>query len=53
MACSDGLDLPLGAGAAGFGCAAGMGSMYTWSAVGGTSSGLFLGWDYGAGNGSM
>ena len=43
MACSDGLDLPLGADVAGFGCAAGMGNMYTWSAVGGTSSGLFLG----------
>ena len=52
MACS-GLDLALGDGAAGFGCATGMGSMYTWSAVGGTSSGLFLGWDCGAGNGSM
>ena len=44
MACSDGLDLPLGAGAAGFDFSAGVGSMYTWSAEGGTSSGLFLGW---------
>ena len=43
MACS-GLDLPLGAGAAGFEFAAGVGSMYTWSAKGATGSGLFWGW---------
>ena len=42
MAGSDGLDLALGAGAAGFDFAAGVGSMYTWSAEGATSSGLFL-----------
>ena len=44
MACSNGLDLPLGAGAAGFDFAAGVGSMYTWSAEGATGSGLFLSW---------
>ena len=44
MACNDGLDLPLGAGAAGFYFAAGVGSMYTWSAEGATGSGLFLSW---------
>ena len=43
MAASGGLDLPLGAGAAGFDFSASVGSMYTWSAEGGTSSGLFLG----------
>ena len=37
MAGSDGLDLALGAGAAGFEFAAGVGSMYT-------GSGLFWGW---------
>ena len=40
MACSDGLDLPLGAGAAGVDFVAGVGSMYTWSSEGATSSGL-------------
>ena len=35
MACSDGLDFALGAGAAGFDFSAGVGSMYTWSAEGG------------------
>ena len=44
MACSDGLDLPLGAGAAGFDFSAGVGSMYTWSSEGATGSGLFWGW---------
>ena len=40
MACNDGLDLPLGSGAAGFDFAAGVGSMYTWS----VSSGHFMAW---------
>ena len=40
MTCSDGLDLPLGAGAAIFYFSAGVGSMYTWSSEGATSSGL-------------
>ena len=53
MTCSDGLDLPLGAGAAGFDFSAGVGSMYTWSAEGGTSSGLFLGWAVALGSKSM
>ena len=39
MACSDGLDLPLGAGVAGLDFAAGGGSMYTWSVEGATGSG--------------
>ena len=34
------LDLALGAGAAGFDFSAGVGSMYTWSSEGATSSGL-------------
>ena len=47
---SDGLDLPLGAGAAGFdfvagvGCGAGEGRIYTWSTEGATGSRLFWGW---------
>ena len=44
MACSDGLDLPLGAGAAGFEFAAGVGSMYTWSSEGATGSGFLVSW---------
>ena len=52
MACSDGLDLALGAGVAGFGFSAGVGRIYTWSSEGATGSGV-LGWDCGAGNGSM
>ena len=43
MTCSDGLDLPLGVGVAGFEFAAGGGCIYTRSVEGGTSSGLFLG----------
>ena len=43
-AAGNGLDLPLGAGAAGFEFAAGCGCIYTRSAEGGTNSGLFLGW---------
>ena len=50
---SDGLDLALGAGASDVGCDAGVGSMYTWSAEGGTSSGLFLGWAVALGSKSM
>ena len=42
-AAGNGLDLSLGAGAAGFDFVSGVGSMYTRSAEGGTSSGLFLG----------
>ena len=38
-AAGNGLDLSLGAGAAGFDFSAGVGSMYTWSSVGATSSG--------------
>ena len=43
-AAGNGLDLALGAGAVGFGFAASCGCIYTRSAEGGTSSGLFLGW---------
>ena len=39
MACS-GLDLPLGAGAAGFEFSAGVGRIYTWLSEGATGSGL-------------
>ena len=46
MAGSDGLDLALGAGAAGFEFAAGVGSMYT-------GSGLFWGWAVAVGFNSM
>ena len=44
MACSDGLDLALGAGVAGFGFSAGVGSMYTWSSEGATGSGFLVSW---------
>ena len=44
MAGSDGLDLPLGAGAAGFEFFAGVGSMYTWSSEGATGSGFLVSW---------
>ena len=44
MACSDGLDLWLGAGAAGFDFATGVGSMYTWSSEGVTGSGYLVSW---------
>ena len=53
MTCSNGLDLPLGAGAAGFDFVAGGGCIYTRSAEGGTSSGLFLGWAVALGSKSM
>ena len=43
-AAGSGLDFALGAGATGFEFAAGGGCIYTRSAEGGTSSGLFLGW---------
>ena len=39
-AAGNGLDLLLGAGAAGFDFSTGVGSMYTWSFEGATSSGL-------------
>ena len=42
MTCSDGLDLLLGACAAGFDFSAGVGSMYTWSSKGATGSGLLV-----------
>ena len=41
---SEGLDLALGAGAVGFEFAAGVVSMYTWSAEGGTGSGYLVSW---------
>ena len=40
MACSDGLDLALGAGVAGFGFSAGVGRIYTWLSEGATGSGV-------------
>ena len=49
MTCS-GLDLALGAGAAGFdfvagvGCGAGEGRIYTWSTEGATGSGYLVSW---------
>ena len=47
MACSDGLDLPLGVGVSDVGCDAGEGRIYTWSVEGGT------GWAFGGlGSGS-
>ena len=52
-AAGNGLDLALGAGAVGFDFSAGVGSMYTRSAEGGTSSGLFLGWAVTLGSKSM
>ena len=61
MACSDRLDLPLGAGAADVGCDAGVGRIYTLLSEEATGSGvlvswavaLVLCWDWDAGNGSM
>ena len=53
MESSDGLDLALGAGAAGVEIVAGVGSMYTWSAEGATGSGLFLSWAVALGSKSM
>ena len=44
MACSDGLDLPLGAGASEVGCGAGEGRIYTWSVEGATGSGHLVVW---------
>ena len=44
MACSDGLHLPLGAGASKVACGAGEGSMYTWSVEGATGSGHLVSW---------
>ena len=44
MACSDGLDLPLGAGASDVGCGAGEGRIYTWSVEGAIGSGHLVAW---------
>ena len=44
MACSDGLDLPLGAGVSDVGCDAGEGRIYTWSGEGATGSGHLVAW---------
>ena len=41
MTCSDGLDLPLGAGV---GCGAGEGRIYTWSTEGAIGSGFLVSW---------
>ena len=43
-AAGNGLDLPLGAGAAGFDFVSGVGSMYTWSSEGATGSGHLVSW---------
>ena len=43
-AAGNGLDLPLGAGAAGFGFSAGVGNMYSWSSKGATGSGYLVSW---------
>ena len=43
-AAGNGLDLPLGAGAAGFEFAAGVGKIYTWSPKGATCSGFLVSW---------
>ena len=45
--------LVLVVGVFGVDCAAGVGSMYTWSAEGAISSGLFLGWAVASGSKSM
>ena len=53
MACSDGLDLPLGAGVSDVGCDAGEGRIYTWSVEGATGSGHLVAWAFsGLGSGS-
>ena len=44
MACSDRLDLPLGAGVSDVGCDAGKGRIYTWSVEGATGSGHLVAW---------
>ena len=43
-AAGNGLDLPLGTGAAGFEFAAGVGKIYTWSPKGATGSGYLVSW---------
>ena len=43
-AAGNGLDLSLGAGAAGFDFVSGVGSMYTWSSEGATGSGHLVSW---------
>ena len=50
MACNDGLDLPLGAGASEVGCGAGEGRICTWLMEGATGSGhWWLGpWQWGS-----
>ena len=49
MACNDGLDLPLGAGASEIGCGAGEGRIYTWSVEGATRIGNLVAWVVAAG----
>ena len=44
MACSDGLDLALGAGVAGFGFYVGVDRIYTWLSEGATGSGVLVSW---------
>ena len=44
MACSDGLDLPLGAGASEVGCGAGEGRIYTWLVEGVSGNGHLVAW---------
>ena len=44
MTCSDGLDLPLGAGASEVGCGAGEWRIYTWSVEGVSGSGHLVAW---------
>ena len=44
MACSDRLDLPLGARASDVGCDAGEGRIYTWSVEGAIGSGHLVAW---------
>ena len=43
-AAGNGLDLPLGAGAAGFDFGAGEGRIYTWLSEGATGSGFLVSW---------
>ena len=44
MACRNGLDLPLGAGASEVGCGAREGRICTWSVEGATGSGHLVAW---------
>ena len=58
-AAGNGLDLALGAGAAGFdfvagvGCGAGEGRIYTWSTEGATGRGYLVSWAVAVGSKSM